>query len=226
MRILTLGLALVGTSALAQEFSLPEGCTAYLTVQSVACSVGHHFTCEGDPDGNQRRVDISDNGVTYFGMVDSETQWIESTYLTTGHSERLEDDPADRASLTELIEIGANSFDFVTLSDEVGETRYVGADLLTGETAVIDGVELIRTEYVIRAENADGEIIWTSTGNEFISPEWRMFLSGTGRTEVDGDIFEDDHTPREFIMPGEAGFLSRFPKYGCGVTESSFAPLN
>lgn len=225
MRILTLGFAMMASPVLAQEFSLPEGCTAYLTVQSVACSVGHHFTCEGDPEGNQRRVDINDDGVTYFGMIDSETQWVESTYLTTGHTERLEAIPADRASLTELIEIGANSFDFVTLSEEVGQTRYVGADLLTGESVMIDGVELLRTEYVIRAENQAGEVIWSATGNEYISPEWRMFLSGSGRTEVNGEIFEDDHSPREFIFPGEAGFLSRFPKYGCGVTESSFEVL-
>jgi hypothetical protein len=225
MRLLTLGCLMLAAPAAAQDFALPDNCTAYLTVQSVSCSVGHHFTCEGDPEGNQRRVDIDDSGVTYFGMIDSETQWIESTYLRTGHSERLEESPADRASLTELIEIGANSFDFVTLSEELGETRYVGADLLTGETVVIDGVELLATEYVIRAENAAGETMWSATGHEYISPDWRMFLSGSGRTEVNGEIFEDDSSPREFILPGEAGFLSRHPKYGCGVTESSFAPL-
>ena len=226
MRVLTLGLLAFATPVAAQEFSLPEGCTAYLTVQSVACSVGHHFTCEGDPEGHQRRVDIGEDGVTYFGMIDSETQWIESTYLTTGHTERLEAIPADRASFTELLEIGANSFDFVTLSEELGETRYVGADILTGETVVIDGIELLRTEYIIRAENASGEVMWSASGNEYISPEWRMFLAGSGRTEVNGTVFEDDHSPQEFIFPDEAGFLSRFPKYNCGVTESSFAPLN
>ena len=209
----------------AQEFALPEGCTAYLTIQSVSCSVGHHFTCEGDAPGNQRRVDIGEDGLSYFGMIDSETQWLESTYLGTGHSEFLEDDPADPASITELLEIGANSFDFITNSDEVGPTRYVGADLLVGETVVIDGVELQRTEYVIRAENAAGETMWSSTGQEFISEEWRMFLSGVGRTEVGDEVFEDDGSPQEFILPGESGFLSRFPKYGCGITESSFEVL-
>ena len=116
---------------MAQEFSLPDGCEAYLTVQSMSCSVSHHFTCEGDAPGLQRRVEVGLDGVTFFGMIDSETQWMESTFVTSGHSERLEDDPADRASFTELLEIGASSFDFVTLADELGPARYVGADLLT-----------------------------------------------------------------------------------------------
>lgn len=225
MRYLAFGLVMLGGPVVAQEFTLPVGCTAYLTVQSVSCDVGHHFTCEGDAPGNQRRVSLNDDGVTYFGMIDAETQWVESSYLFTGHSERLGADPADPASFTELLEIGANSFDFITLSDEIGETRYVGADLLTGETVVIDGVELLQTEYIIRSENAAGEVIWSATGNEYISPEWRIFLAGAGRTELNGEIFEDDDSPAEFILPGEPGFLSRFPKYGCGVTESSFAPL-
>ncbi len=217
---------MAGGSAAAQEFSLPEECTAYLTVQSVACSVGHHFTCEGDPEGHQRRVDIDEGGLTYFGEIDAETQWIASTFVTSGHSERLEENPADPASFTELLEIGASSFDFVTLSEELGPTRYVGADLLTGESVVIDGVELLRTQYIIRAENAAGEIMWEAEGNEYISPEWRMFLAGSGVTTVGEDVFEDDRSPREFIFPGEAGFLSRNPKYGCGVTESSWTPIN
>jgi len=225
MRKLICALALVPGGAIAQEFSLPDGCEAFLTVQSVSCSVGHHFICEGDAPGQQRRVDIGPDGVTYFGLIDAETQWLESTFLTTGHSERLEDDPADPASFTELLEIGASSFDFVTLSDELGPTRYVGADLLTGETVTIDGVELLRTEYIIRAENAQGDIMWQATGNEYISPEWRMFLAGSGRTDVDGEIFEDDRSPQEFILPGEPGFLSRYPKYACGVTEGSYEVL-
>lgn len=222
MRKMIIALALMPAPVLAQEFSLPDGCEAFLTVQSISCSVGHHFICEGDPEGHQRRVDIGPDGLTYFGMIDEETQWIESTFLTTGHSERLEEDPTDPASFTELLEIGASSFDFVTLSEELGPTRYVGADLLTGEEVTIDGVDLLRTEYIIRAENAAGDVIWSATGNEYIHPDWRMFLAGSGRTEVDGEVFEDDRSPQEFIFPGEPGFLTRFPKYACGVTEMSF----
>ena len=36
----------------AQTFSLPGGCTAYLTVQMSSCTVSHHFTCDGDPAGS------------------------------------------------------------------------------------------------------------------------------------------------------------------------------
>jgi hypothetical protein len=48
-------------------FSLPPGCTAYVTIQAASCTLSHHFTCEGDPEGWQRRVDLDEEGVTYFG---------------------------------------------------------------------------------------------------------------------------------------------------------------
>ncbi len=227
MRVLSLALILSAPAvpAFAQQVPLPQGCEAWLTMQSNVCTVDHIFTCEGDAEGSNRRVTLDAGGVTYFGQINRETEWVESTYTRSGHSERLEDDPADRASFTELLEIGANAFDFVMLSDEVGDTRYVGADLLTGETAEIDGVELLRTEYVIRAENAAGDVMWEGTGQEYIHPEWRIFIAGTTQTQADGETYEDDRTPREFIFPGEPGFASRNPKYNCGVTESSFAPL-
>ena len=61
------------SSAMAQTetFALPAGCTAFLTVQSKACSVEHHFTCEGDPAGHQRRVALNEEGMTYLGTIDA-----------------------------------------------------------------------------------------------------------------------------------------------------------
>ena len=67
-----------------------------------------------------------------------------------------------------------------------------------------------------------GKEAWRSTGNEFISRDWRMFLSGTGSTVVGDEVAEGDDTPVEFIMPDEPGFLSVSPKHGCGEVMSSF----
>ncbi|SMY09371.1 hypothetical protein [Flavimaricola marinus] len=223
MRI-ALALALLPGAAFAQvPLALPQGCDAYVTIQMASCTVSHSFTCADDPEGVQRRVDLDEEGVTYFGAIDAETQWLESTHIRSGHSERLAPDPADPASFTALLSTGVDNFDFVTLSEEVGPTRYVGGDSLTGETVQIDGVTLDRTRYSIRAIDADGTEMWASEGYEYIHRDWRMFLSGLSTFTVPDGTFEADDSPVEFIFPGEPGFLSPSPKHGCGVVMSSYA---
>ncbi|MCK0095646.1 hypothetical protein MWU60_08700 [Yoonia sp. F2084L] len=201
-------------------FSLPAGCDAYLTVQSESCQVDHHFACEGDTPGHQRRVSLDEGGMTYVGEIDRETQWISSFHVLSDHREQLEADPADPASMTELMEAGVDSYDFRTLSDEIGTTRYVGQDTLTGRQITIDGVTLDETTYDITAYDADGTEVWSSKGREFISRNWRMFLSGTGTVTTPEGEFERSNRPVEFIYPGEPGFLSSSPKHGCGIAIS------
>ena len=204
-----------------ETFSLPAGCTAFVTVQGKDCSVDHHFTCEGDPEGHKQRVSLDERGITYVGTIDFETQWVQSFHPLSQHAERLEAAPADRANFTDLLANGVDTYDFMTLLDEIGPTRYVGADELTGRTVTIDGVQLEETAYQITAFNADGEETWSSKGNEFVSRDWRMFFSGPGTVTVPGDSFERDGSPVEFVFPGEPGFLSANPKHGCGVVMSS-----
>lgn len=204
----------------AQTFSLPSGCEAFVTIQSKDCTVSHHFTCEGDPDGHQRRADLDEQQITYVGRIDHEAQWIESFHMLSGHTERLAG-TTDPASFSELLADGRDSWDFTTESGQIGETRYVGEDRLTGEEMVIDGVRLLRTEYEIVSYAADGRETWRGAGREFISPDWRMFLSGESSYVTPDDSFDTDGTPVEFIFPGEPGFLSVNPKYGCGAVMSS-----
>ena len=222
MRFVLAAIALAcAAPALAQQtFQPPAGCKAYLTVQNASCEVEHHFICENDPSGHQRRVTLTEEGMIYAGEIDSETQWIESFHILSGHSERLEPRPAERASLTDLIANGVDDYDFQTLSKEIGATRYVGQDRLTGRKITIDGVTLDETAYRITAFALDGTELWRSEGNEFVSRDWRMFLSGTGTTTINGEVFERDDRPVEFIFPGEPGFLSTNPKHGCGLALS------
>ena len=205
----------------APVFVLPAGCDAFVTVQSESCKVDHHFTCEADPTGHQRRVSLDEQGPTYSGMIDAETQWLMSFQILSGHQERLEPNPAEPASLSDLIETGVDDYDFRTLSDEIGETRYVGQDTLTGRQITIDGVTLDETTYDLKAYDASGEEVWSAKGNEFINRDWRMFLSGTGEVTTANGTFERANRPVEFIFPGESGFLSSHPKHGCGVAISS-----
>ncbi len=223
MRLALALIALAGP-AIAQDapatFSLPAGCDAYLTVQSESCQVDHHFTCAGDPADHQRRVSLDERGVTYVGEIDGETQWINSFHVLSGHHERLESDPAEPASISDLIKMGVDDYDFRTLSDEIGTTRYVGQDTLTGREITIDGVTLAETTYDITAYDEAGNEIWSSKGNEFISRDWRMFLAGTGVVTTADGQYDKNNRPVEFIFPGEPGFLSSSPKHGCGVAIS------
>jgi len=202
------------------QFSLPAGCDAYVTMQSVSCEVTHYFVCSNDPAGNQRSVTLDEQGMTYSGMIDVETQWLESFHPLSGHSERLEPSPEEPASFSNLLETGKDEYRFSTLSDEVGETRFEGRDILTGRTVTIDGVTLEETDYDIKAFDAAGNEIWASRGTEYISRDWGRFLSGFGQTTVNGETFNRDRRPMEFIFPGEPGFLSARPKHGCGVALS------
>lgn len=215
--------AQVPSAIAAQEvFNLPAGCEAYLTIQSRSCQVSHHFTCAGDPEGLQRRVDLGEEGMTYSGSIDAEAQWVESYHIRSGHAERLEAEPVDRASLSELIANGLDSYDFQTLSDEIGVTRYAGQDSLTGQLIEIDGVTLRQTAYQITAFAPDGTFLWSAEGNEFISEDWRMFLSGTGTITTPDETWDTNDSPMEFIFPGEPGFLSANPKHECGVMMSRY----
>lgn len=201
-------------------FTLPAGCEAFLTVQTESCEVEHQFICTFDPEGHQRRASLNEDGLIYAGMIDSETQWIESFHILSGHRERLEADPIEPASFSDLIATGVDDYDFRTLSDEIGETRYVGQDTLTGRKITIDGVTLEETTYDITAFDAAGNELWSSQGREFISRDWRMFLSGTGTITTPRGSFERSDRPVEFIFPGEPGFLSSRPKHGCGIALS------
>lgn len=206
----------------AQQFSLPSGCTAFVTIQMTSCTVSHHYRCVGDPPDEKWRVDLDEEGMTYVGRTNSEAQWLESFHILSGHSEQM-GDAVEEMSLSSLFENGVDTWDFETTSAEIGTNRYVGFDRLTGETVEIDGVELLRTEYELVAYGPDGSETWRSSGREFASAEWRMFLSGVSRYVTSRDTFDSDDTPVEFIFPGEEGFMSASPKFGCGMQMSSFA---
>jgi len=222
----TMTLALITASALAgpafaQQFSLPAGCEGYLTIQSTSCSVSHYFICDFDTAGEQRRATLDEEGLSYVGKINSEAEWVESFHLRSGHTERLMSS-ADAMSMSDLLAGDVDTWDFTTESQEIGDSRYVGYDTLTGESVEIDGVSLLRTEYALTSYDADGNEVWQSAGSEYVSAEWRMFIGGTSTYTTSNGSFDSDDTPVEFIFPGEAGYLSVNPKFGCGVEMSSF----
>ncbi|MCH2076742.1 MAG: hypothetical protein MK180_07615 [Rhodobacteraceae bacterium] len=198
-----------------ERFGLPEGCTGFVTVQYKLCQVTHHYTCEGDPEGIQHRVDLDDDGPFFVSTIDSEAQWIESLDVRSNILDTLDPAPENPASFTDLARKGRDDFNFSTTS-EVGETIiYQGRDLLTGETVIIDDVPLLRTDTYARATRPDGTLVWESRGNEYIHLDWRLFLAGQSVTRTPDGSFQDEDEPVEFHFPGDPGFLALEPEYNC-----------
>lgn len=219
-----LGVFFAPGAAVAQTdtVSLPAGCMAYVTIQKRNCEVSHLFVCSADPEGHQRRMDFDEDGMTYLGTIDAETQWVESFSPRSGSTSRLDPGGRDPASLTELMANKADSFDFTTTSDQFGLTRHVGEDRLTGAEVEIDGVELQVTTFRARAYDSGGSLLWDLTGQEYIHPVWRTFLSGIRSGEDLNGPYETDERPVEFVFPDESGFLSSKPRFGCDAILSSF----
>jgi hypothetical protein len=221
-------LLLIPAPLLAQEaprqFALPAGCTGYMTVQAANCTLSHHFTCEGDPAGWQRRVDLDEGGVSYFGAIDAETQWVESFHVLAGRSEQLGPDPVDRASFSGLVATGVDTYDFTTVGEDGLVTRFVGQDRLTGRQVTIDGVVLDETDYAIRAIAPDGTEMWRSSGQEYISRDHVLFLSGRSTIVTPDDTWDTNDSPVEFVFPGEPGFLTGTPVHGCDTVLSKGMP--
>jgi hypothetical protein len=199
--------------ALAGTWDAPEGCEAFMTVQSKACRVSHYYTCSADAPGDQWRVDMDQEGPFFYSRINSEAEWVESFDLVR---QVLDPSPADPASFSELMSAGIDTWDF-TLSKEDGNgSRAVGYDRLTGQLVEIDGIGLKQTEVEFTEYDLGGNVTRRSRGNEYMHPEWRLFFAGPGETDLgDGQWLPIDGSPVQFIFPGEEGFLSTQPIYDC-----------
>lgn len=211
--------------ALSGTWTPPEGCEAFMTVQSLTCRVSHYYTCQGDAPGDQWRVDLGQEGPFFLSRIDREAQWVESFDPLR---QTLDPSPADPASFSELLASGLDTWDF-TLSKEDGTgSRATGYDRLTDRTVVVDGVTLSETEVEFTEYDRDGTLLRQSRGNEYLHPEWRLFFAGRSETDFgDGQWIPGNDSPMEFAFPGEEGFLSDIPKYNCDAltAEGPRAPI-
>lgn len=208
-------LLLVSSPALAGTWTPPQGCEAYVTIQSRGCVVSHQFRCSGNAPGDQWRVDIGLNGVFFYSRIDSEGQWLESYGQT---HQILDPNPVDPASITELLTKGIDTAEFGVTREDGTRSRFSGFDRLTGKDVVIDGVTLLETEMDYTEYDPAGRVIGRKRGHEFINPDWRSFLGGVGEEDVgDGKWLPGDASPVEFAFPGEDGFLATQPKFDCDV---------
>ena len=214
-----ISLLLLTAPAMAGTWTPPAGCEVYVTVQSKSCIVSHLYRCEGEPAGDQWRVDMGQEGEFSYSHIDSEGQWLESYGQTR---QLLDAGPADPANITNLLASGLDTADFSVSRDDGTGSRFSGFDRLTGKEVVIDGVTLLQTEIDYTEYDRAGTVVGRSRGNEFINPDWRSFLGGAGERDLgDGKWLPLDASPVEFAFPGEEGFLATQPKYDCDALTAS-----
>ncbi|SEN31082.1 hypothetical protein SAMN05216227_10118 [Pseudorhodobacter antarcticus] len=221
-----LGFALGGVAApqaaQAGSFVPPQGCTAFLTVQSRACRVSTYYTCTQDTPGDQWRADFDQEGMFFLSRVDREGQWVESIELNPTVRQTLDAAPEDQASFTDLLG-GIDTFAFNLSRDNGENSRVRGFDRLTGQSVVIDGVTLSQTEFEYGETDTAGTPLRRARGTEYIHPEWRLFFAGP--TEWDGGegYVPMDGSPVEFMFPGEPGFAAMQPVFECDAILSNYS---
>lgn len=207
---------LLAPIAQAGEFTPPEGCTVYLSVQSRSCIVTHYWTCEGNAAGVQWSGELDATGLIYVGQIDHEAQWLKSYYSGDAGEETLILPARDPANLTTLLATGSDTYDF-SLDTGDGVQKVIGIDRIVERDVMIDGEPLHRTEIEMRVLGADGTLLYADKGNEYVSAKHRRFFGGVGSYVSPETPTAYNQTPVEFIYPGEAGFLSDTPKYDCAV---------
>ena len=213
--IIVATLTLLPVAAAAADFVPPEGCEPYLSVQGRACTVSLHYTCAEVP-GHLFRADFDEHGAFYEGEIDDEAQWVQSRSLPSGDTWVTLFPAPDVALVTTLLATGYDDWTFEEVQPGGLRVRVEGFDRLTGETATIDGEELLRTGYETRYYRPDGSLIRESNGREYVSARHRRFFSGVRTSQSGDDETVRDNTPVEFRYPGEPDFLSTEPRYNCG----------
>lgn len=214
---------LPGTSALAGEVQVPDGCDVFLTVQMKGCGVSHYWRCAAAPEGSVWEVHYDAEGPFSLSVYDSEFQWLDSQYFDDGTREQLIDPGPDPASLSELLETGEDRYAFVIRETRDGSTRDIvhqGIDTLTGRTVTIDGVDLLETAFASTAMDAvSGEEVYAIEGNQYVLEDERLFFPGPDRFRRDGEERENDFSPMAFMRPGEPGFGETTPHFDCNAAE-------
>ena len=182
--------------------------------------MSNYYKCSADAPGDQWRQDFDQEGLFFKSRIDFETQWIESFDVNPSVRQTLDPGAKDPASFSDLLAKGRDDFAF-GLSKETGEqTQVRGFDKLTGQSKVIDGVTLKQTEFEFTESDASGNVLRQSRGNEYVSPDWRMFFSGPSEWNDGTGYVPIDGSPVQFIQPGEPKFGSTQPIFDCDTVVS------
>lgn len=226
-RLAPLLLVTLAAPAGAADFALPDGCAAFLTVQSKGCSVTVLWRCDVSTDGSFTEASFGPDGLETLVSYSANYQWLDSVYTWDSSREAFLPPAADPIDLAALLETGIDTYDFTMRRTEPGasyDVRVTGADALTGRTTKIDGYtfEIVDTRLEITGEN--GAVEYKADGQQYFSRELGHFFLGPETVfATDGSATDYDSAPIDIIRPGEPGFASSTPLYECAAADAAFA---
>jgi hypothetical protein len=195
------------------------GCEAYVNVQMSNCRVRHQFRC---PDGTQLSVHYDPDGKLYEQLIDQETRWLVGRSAVDGSTEVMGPDESDPASLSTLLNTGVDTYAFSQVANGRAKIFVEGEDRLTGNRTVIDGEELLETNFLYTVTTDDGRFVMTRKGQQFVHPGFGFFVGTTEEaTNWLGQTDVEHSEPRDFVFPSDADFGSIKPAYGCGAAVAS-----
>ena len=195
-------------------FAPPAGCEVFATVQAADCTVEQLMRCEGQEGVTS--VTLFADGGDFVSVTDAEGQWLMSHDGLSGMTSTLVKPSADASLLSDLLAAGRQGYDFTMVDRNGITTRYAGKENLTGEEVTIGGVRLLRTENRMDAFGDDGTRIWGLVAQDYVSPDWRVFLRGTSLRDMDAEgEYRADATPVAIARPGEPGYLATVAPDDC-----------
>ncbi|MBV7410880.1 hypothetical protein [Maritimibacter sp. DP1N21-5] len=211
-------------SVTAADFAPPAGCKGVLTVQSRECTLLNLYICEGDD--SIWEATFSADGFDVLAQYSPDYIWRDIAYLWDQSRETFLEPAEDAPSLAELAKTGVDTFRYTVHRTAPGEDRLltiVGADMLSGETVVIDGVTLARVDTELQILDDEGTVEYASRGTQYLDVERGLFFWGKDAVlDADGAETVYDNSPVDFIEPGEPGFGAAVPLYDCNEQKIAF----
>jgi hypothetical protein len=205
--------ALAPLPCVAQTYDLPKGCTAFLTIQGQGCQVRHLWTCTSDTEGEFWFASMGVDGVTIISQLSYGSQNLFASFPLSGRTETIAiaRDPVD---FDAYIANGQDSYDYDFVDDAGAVMTATGEFTTIDGTVEIDGRSLQQFErrFVTALPGQETQVTIT-TG--YVDSGLHTFYTGRSWYE-DNPKNVIDRTPVDFIFPGEPGFLSTLPSYGCG----------
>lgn len=217
--------SLSATASFADYDVIPEGCTPILTVQTAMCMVSTNWTCGDEPWGV---VSFDTDGLLSIIRHTSQGAPIDAEYIWDNSYDLVVGEPEDPYSLAMMMLNGRESYALqISHTDPTGTRTQslTGTDIFTGETLEVSGHSLREIETNVEYLEADGTLNYRATGTLHMLQDPLVLLNGSG-VAVDGQgEFDYDDTPFELIFPGQPGFGSTTPQYGCATPAPPPTPL-
>lgn len=223
---LVLALALA-TPTLAKDFTPPEGCNTFLSVQNKGCTVSLLWRCDVAPEGDFSEASFGPDGLETLVNYSAGYQWLDTIYIWDSSREEFLPPAADPIDVDDMLATGIDTYEFSMRRSEPDgsyDIRVTGADQLTGQTLGVDGYTLDLVQTRLEIVNENGVVEYRSEGTQFFSRTLGHFFLGTEDVEFEnGERATFDSTPVDIILPGEPGFGSTVPLYECMPADAAFS---